>query len=197
MYSFKIEQAIRAAGVLHADQTRKGTAPFPYITHLIAVAFILRDYTTDEDTLIAGLLHDTLEDTDYTPEEIEADFGSNVRELVEGVTEVRKHEKKNYTWSERKDRYLKNLEKAPRGSLMISAADKIHNMRSIVEEYTGNEAQYIKDFSADPSQHIEMYQKLKFLLNAQLQSDIMNEYNHVFSQYIGFLNDAQKIYEPR
>ena len=92
---------------------------------------------------------------------------------------------------------LKNLEKTPRGSLMISAADKIHNMRSIVEEYTGNEAQYIKDFSADPSQHIEMYQKLKFLLNAQLQSDIMNEYNHVFSQYISFLNDAQKIYEPR
>jgi len=191
MYSFKIEQAIRAAGVLHADQSRKGTAPFPYITHLIAVSFILRDYSEDEDVIIGALLHDTLEDTDYTSEELEADFGKKVREIVEGVTETKKHEKKDFTWAERKDKYLEALSKAPRESLLISAADKIHNMRSIVEEYTGNEEQFIKDFSATPELVIEKYERLKFFLNENLDSDIMNEYNHVHAEYMIFLKNIK------
>lgn len=192
MYSFKIEQAIRAAGVLHAEQSRKGTAPFPYITHLIAVAFILRDYTEDENVIVGALLHDTLEDTDYTAEELEADFGKKVREIVEGVTETLKSDKNKFSWSERKDRYLEALSKAPRESLLISAADKIHNMRSIVEEYTGNEAQFIKDFSATPEIVIEKYERLKFFLNENLDSDIMDEYNHVHAEYMAFLKNIDE-----
>ena len=71
IYSYRVEQAIRAAAVLHNGQVRKGVSPYPFITHLVAVAFLLSDYSNDEDTVIAGLLHDTLEDTDYTPEELE------------------------------------------------------------------------------------------------------------------------------
>ena len=78
MYTYKIEQAIKAAALLHQDQLRKGVVPLPYISHLMAVMLILRDYTDDEDTLVAALLHDTLEDTDYTPEELETDFGKTV-----------------------------------------------------------------------------------------------------------------------
>ena len=70
-YSYAIEQAIRAASVLHKDQIRKGSVPYPYVTHLFAVAMIVSDYTSDEDTIVAALLHDTLEDTDYTEEELE------------------------------------------------------------------------------------------------------------------------------
>ena len=192
MYSFRIEQAIRAAGVLHAEQFRKGTSPFPYITHLMAVSFILRDYTEDENVIIGALLHDSLEDTDYTSEELEADFGKKVREIVEGVTESRKDEKKQFTWAERKDKYLEALSKAPRESLLISAADKIHNMRSIVEEYAGNEAQFKKDFSAAPELVIEKYERLKFFLNENLDSDIMNEYNHVHAEYMSFLKNIDE-----
>ena len=86
MYSYRIEQAIRAASVLHKNQLRKGSMPFPYITHLVATAFTLMDYTDDEDVIIAALLHDTLEDTDYTIDELQEDFGGKVRELVEAVT---------------------------------------------------------------------------------------------------------------
>lgn len=191
MYSYRIEQAIRAAGVLHAEQSRKGSAPFPYITHLVAVSFILRDYTEDENVIISALLHDTLEDTDYSAEELEADFGKKVREIVEGVTESLKKDKKKYSWAERKDRYLEALRNAPRESLLISAADKIHNMRSIVEEYTGNEKQFVKDFSATPELVVEKYEKLKFFLNENLDSDIMNEFNHVHAEYMHFLKNIE------
>lgn len=56
MYSFAIEQAIRAASVLHKDQVRKGQVPYPYITHLFAVSMIVSDYTEDENTIVAALL---------------------------------------------------------------------------------------------------------------------------------------------
>ena len=82
MYSYKVEQAIRAATILHQDQLRMGSVPLPYISHLMAVVLILSDYTNDEDTIVAALLHDTLEDTDYTLDELREDFGGPVAELV-------------------------------------------------------------------------------------------------------------------
>ena len=82
MYSYRIEQALRAITILHKDQVRKGAMSIPYISHLFAVALIVSEYTKDEDTLIGALLHDTLEDTDYTGEELEQDFGGKVREKV-------------------------------------------------------------------------------------------------------------------
>ena len=66
MYTYKVEQAIKAAALLHVEQLRKGAIQLPYVTHLMAVMLIVRDYTGDETTLVAALLHDTLEDTDYT-----------------------------------------------------------------------------------------------------------------------------------
>ena len=60
MYSYRIEQAIRAATILHKGQLRKGSVPIPYVSHLFAVAMIAGDYTDNEDVLIAALLHDTL-----------------------------------------------------------------------------------------------------------------------------------------
>ncbi|MCB9810512.1 bifunctional (p)ppGpp synthetase/guanosine-3',5'-bis(diphosphate) 3'-pyrophosphohydrolase, partial [Candidatus Nomurabacteria bacterium] len=59
MYTYKIEQAIKAASLLHQEQLRKGDVPLPYATHLMSVMMIVRDYTNDEDTLVAALLHDT------------------------------------------------------------------------------------------------------------------------------------------
>ena len=87
MYSYRIEQALRAATILHKDQVRKGSVPIPYVSHLFAVAMIASDYTDDEDVIIACLLHDTLEDTDYTAQDLEEDFGGAIRELVEAVSE--------------------------------------------------------------------------------------------------------------
>ena len=78
MYSYRVEQAIRAAAILHKNQLRKGSAPLPYITHLVAVAMIAGDYTDNEDVIVGALLHDTLEDTDYTSTELQEDFGGQL-----------------------------------------------------------------------------------------------------------------------
>ena len=59
MYSFKVEQAIKAVSVLHQGQKRKGKTPYPYVSHLVAVAMLVADYTDREDTIIAAFLHHT------------------------------------------------------------------------------------------------------------------------------------------
>ena len=92
MYSYRIEQALRAATILHKDQVRKGSIAIPYVSHLVAVSMIAIDYTDNEDVIIACLLHDTLEDTDYTKAELEDDFGGVVREIVEAVSEPQTEE---------------------------------------------------------------------------------------------------------
>jgi (p)ppGpp synthase/HD superfamily hydrolase len=191
-YSYRIEQAIRAAAVLHKDQVRRGSTPYPYITHLYAVALITSDYTDNEDTIIAALLHDTLEDTDYTPDELQDDFGGNVKELVLSVTEPEPAEGEENSWKEKKGRYLKQLKNAPEGSLIVAAADKIHNMRSVVEEYYDNHSKFIADFGGSLNERLMMYQEISNTLNRRLSNDIIHEFNHVFDEYKKFISHVQK-----
>lgn len=192
MYSYRLEQAIRAAAVLHQDQKRRGKLPLPYITHLAAVAWLLNDYTKDENTVIAAWLHDTLEDTDYSAEELEEDFGLEVRKIVEAVTEPKEENGKKLNWKERKSAYLERLKAGPEAALLVSAADKIHNMRSIVEEYYDNHEGFIKDFAGSLDERAMRYQDLSNLLNRKLSNDIIAEFNHVYSEYKNFLSHVKR-----
>ncbi len=192
MYSYRVEQAIRAAAVLHKDQLRKGSMPFPYITHLVATAFTLMDYTEDEDVIIAALLHDTLEDTDYTIDELQEDFGGRVRELVEAVTEPQSTDTVKYTWQEKKQTYLKQLKKAPKEAVMIAAADKIHNFRTIVEDYYDAPERFTQDFGSNYQDRMEAYQGIANAINSRLEGPILAEFNHVFEEYKNFLEQAEQ-----
>ncbi len=193
MYSYRVEQAIRAASVLHKDQLRKGIMPFPYITHLVAVAFTLFDYTHDEDVIIAALLHDTLEDTDYTVDELQEDFGGRVREIVEAVTEPKTDGDRKLSWLERKMAYVKQLKKAPPEALLVSAADKIHNFRTVVENYTEDYNRYVQDFGKNFDERLEVYQDLSDVINKGLDSPIVDEFNHVFEEHKQFLYRIKEI----
>lgn len=192
MYSYRIEQAIRAAAILHKDQLRKGSAPLPYITHLMAVTLIVSDYTDDEDTLVAALLHDTLEDTDYTSEELLEDFGGDIKEIVESLSEPQDTDKKTYSWLEQKKRYAKKLKRASEQALIIAAADKIHNMRMIVEEYFDDHVRFMHDFRGSLDERALMYQDISNVINAKLKNDIIHEFNHVYSEYKNFILDVKK-----
>src|SRR5262245_22953968 len=121
----EIAMAIRA----HDTQVRKGEGKLPYVVHPVTVALILSRYTGDEDTIIAGLLHDTLEDTLVTAEEIEQAFGPKVRDMVLDVTEP---DLPGLSWDTRKARYLRRLETAPRPSLLVAGADKTANLISLI-----------------------------------------------------------------
>lgn len=197
MYSPRVEQAIRAASVLHQDQRRKGMVLFPHISHLVAVALITAGYTEDEDIFIAALLHDTLEDTDYTAAELEADFGRRVREIVETVSEPKSVEGKEYSWKERKQCYAKQLKDGPIEALIVSAADKIHNMGSVPIDFHNRYDRFLAEFGGSLDDRVMMYQDIANTLNRRLKNDILSEFNHVFSEYKNFIADVKKSQEQK
>ena len=192
MYSYRIEQAIRAAALLHEGQKRRGKVPLPYVTHLAAVAWIVSDYTNSEDAIVSAWRHDTLEDTEYTTEELEEDFGREVKKIVETVTEPKVKDDKKLTWAESKEAYNEQLKTGPDEALILAAADKIHNMRSIVEEYHGNHKAFLKDFPGDLNERALRYQNLSNILNRRLTNDIIAEFNHVYTEYKNFLSHVKK-----
>lgn len=191
MYSYRIEQAIRAAGVLHKNQVRKGSVPFPYVTHPFAVACIIADYTNDEHTIIAGLLHDTIEDTEYTLAELEEDFGHEVCTIVKEVTAPASPEDAREDWKEKHARYVTQLKNASTEALIVAAADTIHNMRSIIDEYYGDHARFQKDFGGTENKRLMIYQSIGNILNSRLENEIVHEFNHVFDEYKKFIYDAR------
>lgn len=190
MYSYRIEQAIRAAAILHAHQHRKGRARYPAVVHAFSVACIVADYTHDEDTIIASLLHDTLEHTDYTPRELQKDFGSRVASLVEHISD-RVEQDATPSLSERTHTYIRLLKSAPQESLLIAAAEKIHDLRSVVEEYQDHFDEYLRDFHGSVSERVAFYGAIRDVLNMHLKSDIIHEFNHVHDAYKEFI-EAQE-----
>jgi guanosine-3',5'-bis(diphosphate) 3'-pyrophosphohydrolase len=114
----------------HRHQSRKGDDPPPYINHPLEVASMLANVggITDVTTLVAALLHDTVEDTSATPEELEGNFGRAVRLLVEEVTDDKKLEK-----PERKRLQIEHTPALSVAAKQIKLGDKICNMRDVVE----------------------------------------------------------------
>lgn len=196
MYTYKVEQAIRAACILHQDQLRKGSVPIPYISHLMAVTLTVADYTRDENILAAAMLHDTLEDTDYTDEEMTDDFGGHVTELVRPLTEPTHHGNTKYTWIERKKAYANQLKQAPEGALIIAAADKAHHYRSVIDEYHDDIPRFYKDFGNRNDERLEAHTAISNVLNSRLKNDIVHEFNHTFKEFKEFLQNAQKYNQP-
>src|SRR3954465_10955188 len=123
-----IERAYRTAEKHHGTQTRKSGDP--YITHPLAVTTILADIGMTEPTLVAALLHDTVEDTDYTLDELRADFGDEVAVLVDGVTKL---DKVQYGDSAQAETIRKMIVAMSRDIrvLVIKLADRLHNMRTV------------------------------------------------------------------
>ena len=195
MYTYKLEQAIKAAALLHHDQVRKGQIPLPYITHLIAVMMIVRDYTTDEDTLVAALLHDTLEDTDYTVDEMKEDFGEKITNIVLTLTEPAHGGPASLNWLESKTTYAKQVKHGPKEAVIIAAADKAHNFRSIVEEYHDDYNRFLQDFGKRLPERLDAYQAIANSINSRLKDGIVHEFNHTFEAYRQFILDVQKNHE--
>jgi hypothetical protein len=125
----KIDEAIAFAAKAHEGQNRKGT-DIPYISHPYAVAMLLQQADCNEDVVIAGLLHDTVEDTNVTSEEIAKCFGDRVSKFVTAASES----DKSLPWKKRKEHTLEFLAMAPLDVRHLICADKLHNLRSILAD---------------------------------------------------------------
>lgn len=178
----RIDKAIRISARLHKNQVRKDKHETPYSSHPFAVMFIASKYTKDEDTLVAALLHDVLEDVELPYEEkenlIRNEFGENVLQIVRGVTEDKdplNRKRGMDEWKRLKQKYLENLKTAPIESLYISAADKIHNLMStgaVLEE----EGEGAWSKMANPPEGRDwFYKQVHAVLKTRLQSEIVDD----------------------
>jgi (p)ppGpp synthase/HD superfamily hydrolase len=130
----RFRRAFLFAADKHAGQARKAST-IPYIAHLMGVASLVLEFGGDEDLAIAALLHDVVEDCGGAPmlKEVERRFGFRVAKIVEGCTDSDSDPKP--PWRERKEKYLQHLKTADANTRLVSAADKLNNVRSILADY--------------------------------------------------------------
>jgi (p)ppGpp synthase/HD superfamily hydrolase len=134
LLSQEFEAAMFYAAEAHREQVRKGSG-VPYLSHLLQVAGLALEYGGEEQVAIGALLHDVVEDTPASPEDIEQRFGKRVRDIVEGCSDTLDKETEDRSWRERKETYLAHLcESASADVLLVSCCDKLHNSRSILSD---------------------------------------------------------------
>lgn len=180
----QIEEAIELAALAHNGQLRKGT-DIPYITHPFAVGLMLMDTGCSESVVIAGILHDTVEDTDLTLDHIRINFGDSVADIVDGCSED-----KTLKWTARKTERIEALKSASTEVCIVTCADKLHNLRTVISEFEdiGNEVwdRFHGGFEAQSW----YYQSILGSLNSHIGSSVEGkcksktdkQLNHIFRQ---------------
>lgn len=155
----RVDRALAVAARCHVGQTRKD-GPTPYIAHPVAVAMIVSDFTTEEDIVVAALLHDVLEDVPpdvYSAADMTAEFGERVTAFVRGVSEEKTAGEETPPWRVRKEGYLAALADDSEECLLISAADKIHNLRSMALAHDRLGEGMWEVFNAPPDEKLWFY----------------------------------------
>ncbi len=186
LYTAKINDAIRTSALVHAGQYRKGSTT-PYVSHPYAVALITQNYLDDEATFIAALLHDVLEDVPeriYSRADMKRDFGAEIVGIVEGVTEPDINEPTKEAWLARKQGYIDHLaELSDMRPLIVSCADKIHNMSEIIREYQRSGSAIWDAFHASRAREIWFYENVLAVLSQKvLPLEATEDYTRILKQ---------------
>lgn len=159
LLSPRFEDALVYAARLHSRQRRKGTG-IPYVSHLLGVASLVLENGGDEDGAIAALLHDAVEDQGGRPtlEEIRRRFGHRVASIVEGCTDTDVVPKP--PWRQRKEAYIAHVRQASAEVRRVSAADKVHNARTILADLRRSGSAVWTRFTADREGVLWYYRSL-------------------------------------
>ena len=167
-----LDSAIKLASRLHRTQTRKGAEATPYISHLIAVAILVSSVTDDEEIIVAGLMHDCLEDVpDYSYEDLVRDCGERVAQIVKHVTEpldANKEEGDQLPWMTRKEAYLETLKQGGVESAIVSCADKIHNTESFLLDSKKGGESFALAFGSSSENRLMFHEKVLVLIQEKL-----------------------------
>ena len=187
----KVFEAIRFAAIAHEGHYRKGSN-IPYIAHLTNVMKTLCLAGCDDDTIIAGILHDTVEDTSVTIEEIRETFGENVAKYVAGATEESKLNKNGdeAPWRERKElsiNAVKTSDCLPK--LMVSCADKLDNVRDIRRDYEVLGDDLWTRFNASKSEQLWYYNNMAdaFLSRAEEYGEPLKSMADEIKRHVDFI----------
>ncbi len=173
-FSPKLAEAFRLAHELHHGQCRRGSE-VPYITHLMAVAAIVGEHGGGEDQVVAGLLHDAVEDQggQQTLELIRSQFGSRVAVLVEGCSDTDVQPKP--PWLERKRAFVAAMRHADPQLRLIIAADKLHNTQTILRDLDAVGETVWKRFKGGKEGTLWYYQQMFDALSDGWSHPILDE----------------------
>ncbi len=177
-YGEKLEEALLYAARLHRDQKRKGTDT-PYVTHLLAVAAIVGENGGSEDEVVAALLHDAPEDQGGKErlEDIRARFGEEIAEIVDGCVDT--YEEPKPAWRPRKKAYIERMPSESASVQLVSAADKLHNARSILADVRDVGEDLWSRFTGGKEGTLWYYRALAEAYTAVEASPVVEELNRV------------------
>ncbi len=182
----RLEWAIRTSALAHREHKRKGSN-LPYIIHPYSVMLIASEATEDEDILIACLFHDIIEDVpEYYPEDkMRQEFGDRVVDIVRGVTK----DDGIADWNERSLAYLSHLEhESLPESVIVSAADKIHNLMSMISDYQEIGEKLWDKFHSSKEEQLWWYKSVEELVSRLLPesplSDRLKECNDTLEKMV-------------
>ena len=179
-WSPRIELAIDTAIEAHGLRRRKAKRGFQ-TTHVLSVAMIAAGYGFDEDTVVAALLHDTLEDTELDPDVILSRFGELVLRMVRDVSEPPKPTR----WRERKETYIEQIRTTPRlGSLAVASADKIHNLTKMLADLKIRGPAFIDAFNTSLEGMIWYHQTLYASMAARWSHPILEEHGRRLDAFV-------------
>ena len=193
MTTARFESAMAYAHQVHQGQRRKGTG-IPYIAHILGVAAIALEYGADEDEAIGALLHDAAEDGggEATLAEIRARFGDAVADIVLGCSDslVEDPEDK-LPWMERKENYLAHLEHANGSVCLVSAADKLHNVRSIIRDYREHGDDVWQRFQGRRDGTLWYYETVADTLLRRFRSQLTRDLQDEVDKLLALANESE------
>jgi len=178
-----LDRAIVFAVKAHAGTERRGKG-FPYIIHPMEAMEIVATMTTDQEVLAAAALHDTVEDTDVTIEDIRAAFGDRIAKLVAQESEERPEGVSDEeSWHDRKQAAIDRLAKAPRDAKIVALGDKLSNIRAIARDYAEiGDALWKRFHAKDPKDHEWHYRGLADSLRELQDSAAFQEFESLINK---------------
>ncbi|SVA23181.1 uncharacterized protein METZ01_LOCUS76035 [marine metagenome] len=180
MFSPRIELAITTAIEAHGLRRRKAGSAFE-ATHALSVGLIVSDFGGAENSVVAALLHDTLEDTLLNQEVIRDRFGDYVLAIVTDLTEP----KKPVAWRRRKEAYIECLRQSPRDeSRTVASADKIHNLSSMVDGLENQGVTFIDMFTAGLEGMVWFQREVHRMLTKEWSHPILDEHGRQLERFL-------------
>ena len=181
-----LDRAIIFAVQAHAGTERRGKG-FPYIVHPMEAMEIVATITPDQELLAAAALHDTVEDTDVTVEEIRAQFGDRIASLVAAESdEMPEGGREEDSWHARKKAAIDRLAAASHDAKIVALGDKLSNMRAIARDYAVKGDELWKIFHAsDPKDHEWHYRGLADSLRELSGTFAFQEFEALINQVFG------------
>lgn len=180
-YSRRFDEALNFTARAHVRQMRKGT-DVPYVVHPVHVARLLERYGFDEDVVIAGLLHDVIEDTLTTAREVRQGFGARVAAIVQGCTE---EDHEHGWWEDRKEAMIDFLRDAPPDVKAVACADKLHNLSTIRDELRSGGERVWRRFGRGRPDQSWYYREVVDSLGAGWSHPILDELRAVVAEVFG------------